>query len=196
MNLAPKKREINPEAKRAAIISAAHELFATKGYESTSIAAIAAKADVAVGTVHRIFTDKAHLLEAAKIEIETRLTDVMISAWANQAPLEMRFQGMLNALFDEMIKVQALMPVMALKAEIPGPNSDGHIVRQAIRGFMRDEMAAGIFRSMPIDEATEIVFGMVDSAMRHAAAGNIHAARLIYTPLLAGMMTRAVAANP
>jgi AcrR family transcriptional regulator len=195
MHLALKKREINPEAKRAAILSAAYELFAGQGYEATSIAAIAAKADVAVGTVHRIFTDKAHLLQAAKTEIETRLTDIMIKAWAIQAPLEKRFQTMLSALFDEMILVQRFMPVMALKAETSRQPTDGQIVRNAIRIFMRDEMAARTFRKMPIDEATEIVFGMVDSAMRHAAAGDIHEARLIYVPLLAGMMTRAVAAD-
>lgn len=195
MNSGPKIREINPEAKRAAILGAANTLFAIQGYEATSIAAIAAKADVAVGTVHRIFIDKAHLLEAAKIEIEQRLTDVMVQAWASKAPLEIRFQNMLNALFDEMIAVQPLMPVMSLKAETSGVQSDGHIVRQAIRGFMHDEMAAGTFRKMPVDEATEIVFGMVDSAMRHAALGNINEARLIYVPLLAGMMTRAVGAN-
>ena len=191
----PKKRKINPKAKRAAVLNAAYELFSSQGYEATSIAAIATKADVAVGTVHRIFTDKAHLLEAAKAEIETQLTDVMISAWAKAAPLEMRFQNMLNALFEEMIEVQAIMPVMALKAETAGTSTDGQIVRQAITGFMRDEIAAETFRSMPIDEATEIVFGMVDSAMRHAASGNIHKARLVYVPLLAGMMARAVAAN-
>ncbi len=196
MSLTPKKREINPEAKRAAILSAANALFASQGYEATSIAAIAAKADVAVGTVHRIFVDKAHLLQAAKIEIESRLTHVMISAWANEAPLQTRFQTMLDALFDEMIAVQALMPVMALKAETTDASTDGHIVRHAIRGFMHDEMATGTFRPMPIDEATEIVFGMVDSAMRHAATGNLSDARLVYVPLLAGMMTRAVATNP
>jgi hypothetical protein len=80
------------------------------------------------------------------------------------------------------------IPICQMKAR----SSD----KQAIGGFMRDEIAAGTFRQMPINEASEIVFGMVDSAMRHAASGNIHEARLIYVPLLAGMMTRAVAANP
>lgn len=103
---------------------------------------------------------------------------------------------MLNALFDEMIKIQALLPVMALKAEASGSPTDGQIIRQAIRGFMHNEMAAGTFRQMPINEATEIVFGMVDSAMRHAASDNINEARQIYVPLLAGMMTRAVAPDP
>ena len=193
MTSAPKKREINPEAKRAAILSAAYPLFASQGYEATSIAGIAAKAGVAVGTVHRIFVDKAHLLQSAKTEIETRLTSVMVEAWAMKAPLKTRFHTMLDALFDEMIAVQHLMPVMALKAETAGQTVEGQIVRQAIAGFMREEMKAGTFRQMPIEEATEIVFGMVDSAMRHAAAGNIHQARLVYVPLLAGMMMRAVA---
>ena len=194
MSSALKKREINPEAKREAILGAAYELFSGKGYEATSIAAIAANANVAVGTVHRIFMDKANLLQAAKTEIEQRLTDVMIKGWGVVAPLELRFQAMLNALFDEMIIVHRLMPIMALKAETNRQPMEGQLIRQAIGGFMRDEMAAGAFRKMPIDEATEIVFGMVDSAMRHAAAGDIHHARLVYVPLLAGMMTRAVAA--
>ena len=191
----PKKREINPDAKRAAILKAATELFAKQGYEATPVSAIAAAADVAVGTVHRIFGDKAKLLLAAKTNIEWQLTHSMTVAWQRPGQLEGRFVFMLDALFDEMTKVNALMPVMGLKVEANGLSSEGQLIRQAIRVFMHDAMASGDFRQLPIDEAAEIAFGMVDSAMRDAARRNIEELRKIYVPLLAGMMTRALSAK-
>lgn len=194
MNSATKKRKIDPEAKHTAILNAAMELFSSQGYAATSIAAIAGKADVAVGTVHRIFTDKANVLAAAKTQIEKRLTSTMVLAWQKPGPLETRFQTMLNAIFDEMIIIHRFMPIMALKVETHGSVEDGHYVRLAIKDFIRAEISAGNFRQMPIDHAAEIMFGMVDGATRNAASGNIHEARLVYVPLLAGMMMRAVAA--
>ena len=41
-----KRREINPQAKRTAIMAAGEALFAANGYTNTSMAEIAAKADV------------------------------------------------------------------------------------------------------------------------------------------------------
>ena len=171
MSSAPKIRQINPEAKRAAILSAANGLFAIQGYEATSIAAIAAKADVAVGTVHRIFTGKAHLLQAAQTEIEQRLTKVMIEAWAKQAPLELRFRGMLGALFDEMINVQRLMPIMALKAETSGMPSDGHIVRSAIKQLCTSKwrMAPSAKCQFMKQPKLCLVWSIAPCAMRHPA---------------------------
>jgi AcrR family transcriptional regulator len=50
------------------ILTAARDLFEEKGYETTSVDAIAARAGVAKATVFAHFSDKASLLIAAKIQ--------------------------------------------------------------------------------------------------------------------------------
>jgi AcrR family transcriptional regulator len=187
-----KKRSIDPDAKRVAILAAASELFSKHGFEATSIAAIAAKADVAVGTVHRIFSDKANVLVASQIALEERMTNVMIEAWRRPGQLHDRFSAMLNALFDEMIIVQPFMPIMALKAESLGKPNEGLIIKRAILDFVVLAIDQGVFRKMPPVEAAAIAFGMVDGAMRQAAQGDLRVARKIYVPLLADMMMRAL----
>jgi AcrR family transcriptional regulator len=191
-----KKRSINPDAKRSAILAAATRLFAENGYEATSIAAIAAASDVAVGSVHRIFIDKSRLLNAAKQDLEERLTDVMVRSWNQPGTLNARFQAMLNGLFDEMIIVQPMMPIMALHAETAAPAKDGRIVKTAILNFVTEAIKNGVFRAMPPVEAAAIAFAMVDGAMRQAALGDLNKERQIYVPLLADMMTRALGSEP
>jgi AcrR family transcriptional regulator len=47
---------------RAAILRAAHELFVTRGYASTSVAAIAREAGVSPDLIYKVFTNKRRLL--------------------------------------------------------------------------------------------------------------------------------------
>jgi AcrR family transcriptional regulator len=50
------------DAQRAAILTAAGDLLAERGYAACSVAAVAARADVAAGTVYHHFADKAELV--------------------------------------------------------------------------------------------------------------------------------------
>ncbi|MCA9823169.1 MAG: helix-turn-helix transcriptional regulator, partial [Dehalococcoidia bacterium] len=49
---------------RASILSAAEQLFGSRGYDDTSIAQIAETADTGVGTVYGYFASKAEILQA------------------------------------------------------------------------------------------------------------------------------------
>lgn len=161
-------RRIDPEGKRAAILAAAQALFAEQGFEGTVIARVAARAEVAVGTVHRIFGDKTGLLLAAQADIEHRFIAAMRAGWATDAPLRQRFEAMLRALFDEMIRLRTMMPLMALRADPAAhPRIEaGGSLRGVIAELVQDAMARGEFRPVPVQPVAEIAFGMVDAAMR------------------------------
>lgn len=60
----PMSRKEQAAATRARIIDAAHELFASDGYNATTMAAIAERAGVAVQTVYFVFHRKSELLSA------------------------------------------------------------------------------------------------------------------------------------
>src|SRR2546423_1327806 len=63
--------------KRQAIGDAARSLFTTVGYEATTIADVARKAGVAVGTVYLYFKNKTELLYAVKGDWEMEYLKVM-----------------------------------------------------------------------------------------------------------------------
>ncbi|MGL4490291.1 MAG: TetR/AcrR family transcriptional regulator [Rhizobiaceae bacterium] len=168
-------RKVDPEGKRAAILEAAQDLFAKQGFEKTVIADIAGRANVAVGSVHRIFGDKNHLLLAAQSEIESRFIAAMRAGWNKPGTLATRFRSMLRTLFDEMLAMHHLMPLMALKAEGAwnATAKDGHTLLTEISAMMNAAVAKGEFRPVPVDLAAPITVGMVDATMKAAfAAGD------------------------
>lgn len=62
--MAKNKRDIDQQVKRAEIEAAALRLFLSSGYEATSMAAVAAQADVAPNTLYWYFDSKDDLLVA------------------------------------------------------------------------------------------------------------------------------------
>jgi len=65
---AESKRARNQAARRERVISAAVELASEGGYEAVQMRDVAARADVALGTLYRYFPSKDHLLIAALAE--------------------------------------------------------------------------------------------------------------------------------
>ncbi len=65
---AESKRARNQAARRERVIAAAVELASGGGYEAVQMRDVAAKADVALGTLYRYFPSKDHLLIAALAE--------------------------------------------------------------------------------------------------------------------------------
>ena len=90
-------RQAQVELSRHRVLTAANELFLTKGYAATSIAAIASRADVARETVYKLFSSKARLLK--------RLYDVTLAGDPDEIPIERRdeWQHMLAADPDTLI---------------------------------------------------------------------------------------------
>jgi TetR/AcrR family fatty acid metabolism transcriptional regulator len=65
--------------KRNALIEAACDLFTTVGYENTTIAQVAKRAGVAVGTVYLYFKNKSDLLAAVKGSWEQEVLGSLLS---------------------------------------------------------------------------------------------------------------------
>src|SRR5258707_8650448 len=73
-------------AKRHGILRAARELFATSGYDETTIAAIAQAAGVAVGTVYRYFANKHEILMDVYLAFNAEITQVLQSSAILELP--------------------------------------------------------------------------------------------------------------
>ena len=166
--MTPKRRIMDPAGKREAILAAGEEAFAAKGYTGATMAEIAVAADVAVGTVYRLFPDKPSLLAALHARMEDRFVAAMRKGWNTQERYEDKFDPMLDALFDQAQAVLHLMPLYALTRDIIGAADylPGNRMIEAIKQQYRAGVKAGAFADQPPAVVAAIAYGMVDGALR------------------------------
>lgn len=86
--------------KRELILAAGRALFAEKGYETVTIADIARKAGIAVGTVYLYFRNKHEVYTAIALEVEASIA----MAFQNPELLRLPFRQMLAAMIDEVFR--------------------------------------------------------------------------------------------
>ncbi|MDX2234772.1 MAG: TetR/AcrR family transcriptional regulator [Hyphomonadaceae bacterium] len=165
---APRRRKMDPEGKRDAVLGAGEALFASAGYAGATMADIARAADVAVGSVYRLFPDKAALLAALHQRMEDRFIDAILRGWrAGPSPAE-RFGPMIDALLDEAWAVRDVMPLYTLTRDLIGATAYEPHRRMVdtIARLYREGVAAGAFARHDPAIAAAIAYGMVDGALR------------------------------
>ncbi|MFN8830910.1 MAG: TetR/AcrR family transcriptional regulator [Labrys sp. (in: a-proteobacteria)] len=187
-----KARTIDPAGKRAAVLDAAMTLFTRKGYAATSIADIAAQADVAVGSVYRAFADKAALLAAIQDHMSDHLAGVIRATWSTDRPAVERIRHMCAAILAE-ARIQ-----LGATATLPGTGLviDGAQVVDALAGVMSSGIEQGILRPVPLPETARLAATLIDSAIRSAITSTDSAERERYLTAMEGMLIRAIVADP
>src|SRR3954463_12628470 len=80
------RTEARRVATRKRVVSAAHELIARGGYREAQVAAVAARAGVATGTVYRHFPSKADLFAGVSPRVSQREVDAARAAAAVAEP--------------------------------------------------------------------------------------------------------------
>lgn len=103
------KIEEATQPKREAILQAARVLFATKGYEETTIADIAKEAGIAVGTVYLYFRNKREVYTNVALDIESLLTDAFRDPELLQLPFRQLPKALVDTVFEVSRKYQDLM---------------------------------------------------------------------------------------
>lgn len=107
---------------RQALVDAARLLFGRHGFEATTIAAIAAEADLGFGTFYRYFADKEAALEAVLDEARREIDGVFDAASAIPSPAAALTE--LTARFADAVErnrdVLALMWQLAVRKTRPG----------------------------------------------------------------------------
>lgn len=104
------RRERNKQRTREALIEAALELFADKGYEHTAVREITDAADVSERTFFRYFASKEDLV----LEFIRDETHAFALALAARPPMEEPFTAIRNAYHDSVHRQAAFLPVMQL----------------------------------------------------------------------------------
>ncbi|ULE32781.1 TetR/AcrR family transcriptional regulator [Mycobacterium sp. IDR2000157661] len=92
------------EATTAALVDAARELFASDGYESTSLDAVAARAEVTKGAVYHHFAGKRQLFEAVFTREVERMTAPLLAAYRRKRDPWQAFAAACRAFLDECLE--------------------------------------------------------------------------------------------
>ncbi len=87
---------------RTAIIDAALQLFRERGYEATTMRAIAAEADVSLGNAYYYFKSKEHLIQAFYDRTQLEHAEAAAPLLAREADLAARIVGVAEAWVDVM----------------------------------------------------------------------------------------------
>ncbi|GAA1979702.1 TetR/AcrR family transcriptional regulator [Amycolatopsis minnesotensis] len=132
------------DEQRAAILDAAAELLAESGYAGCSMAAVAAKAGVATGSVYQHFPGKADLVVELFRRVVTREVDAVAAAADRPGTASERVLAVVNTFAGRALKAPRL--AYALLAEpVDAPIETERLVfRQAFRDIVARHVADGV----------------------------------------------------
>ena len=118
MNVARRTQAERTEATTSALVDAAREMFALDGYAATSLAAVAARANVTKGAVYHHFEGKQQLFEAVFTREVERMATPLVAAYARKKDPWDAFKAGCRAFLDECLDpdVQRIVLLDALTA--------------------------------------------------------------------------------
>jgi AcrR family transcriptional regulator len=156
--------------KRDAIVEAARDLFMTEGYETTTIAQVAKKAGVAVGTVYLYFKNKQEMLFAVKGDWEQQVIEAMADPEIHRLPFVERAYPMIKACFDVCARQTELVQMMRLTPQTVGSIKDHEFQNPVglltmIGQFLEAGIAEGAFRVVDTQCAAVMIHGVVERTL-------------------------------
>jgi AcrR family transcriptional regulator len=118
--MARNKREIDKDAKRADIVGAARSLFLEKGYDDTSMSALAAAVGVAPNTLYWYFANKDELLVAV---LNTTLATVYQDFLSRQFT---SFDAHVFWLYEQLLACNSLVITVHARVPVSEPVAEWH----------------------------------------------------------------------
>src|SRR4051794_18198890 len=183
-------------ATRAAVIAAARELFAERGYAAVGTEEIVRRAGVTRGALYHHFGGKRDLLEAVYEAIESELTaQIAAGALSHSDPLE-ALRGGVGAFLDHCLEPEVQQIVLLDAPAVLGWERWREIGAKyglgLVEGALAAAMEAGAIQRQPVRPLAHVLMGALDeAAMVVARAEDPSAARQemesVLATLLAGL---------
>ncbi|HEX9833989.1 MAG TPA: helix-turn-helix domain-containing protein [Mycobacterium sp.] len=144
---------------RARILKAAHDLFTTQGYQSTTTKEISARARVAEPTVFRHFGSKVELFEASILEPFNQVVDEWTRSWA-EMPTVITLEELAENLVDGLYTLvwedrRIFRELMAARSD---PQSALYASAVTISAHFREGLSSVLDVGVDIARAKELVY--------------------------------------
>jgi AcrR family transcriptional regulator len=139
------RTEARKAAVRERIVTAARELIAQGGYAEAQIAAVAARADVATGTVYRHFPSKAELFAEVFRSASQHEVDAVVDAAADsEASAAARIAAAVETFARRALRGRRLAWALIAEPVDPAVEAERLIFRRAYRDAFADVIASGV----------------------------------------------------
>jgi AcrR family transcriptional regulator len=163
------------DAQRESIVTAAGVLLAERGYGACSVAAVAARAGVASGTVYRHFDSKAQLVAELFRTVVGREVDAVELAAASATGVRAQTAAIVETFAGRALKAPRL--AYALLAEPVDPAVDALRLefRVAFRDVIASVIASGVARGEVPPQDASVVAAALVGAIGEALVGPLSA---------------------
>lgn len=156
--------------KRQAILVAAYKLFASQGYENTTIADIAKAASVAVGTVYLYYRNKHEIYTSVSLDWKSRIADVLRNPAITSLPMKQVPRAMIEASFQtcrENMELMSLFEVnMQTREELCDYKERVDEIINTLDAYFQQIIAQGSLQPFDTHMYGQILYSLVQSTLR------------------------------
>ena len=164
----PGRREADAQATRDALVQAALELFAERGYAAVGTEEIVARARLTRGALYHHFEDKRDLFRAAHERVEGELMDRVTARMAStEDPWELMVNGMrafLEACEEPAVKRIALTDAPAVLGWEEWREIDNRHGLGLTRAALAGAVEAGVLRPVPLETMAHLLVAALSEA--------------------------------
>jgi AcrR family transcriptional regulator len=165
------RTERKREQQRASIVQAAHDLIAAGGYRAASVAAVAARAGVATGSVYRHFPSKADLFAEVFRRASQREVDAMARASRGDGPVLERLAAGVELWARRALRGRRLAWALLAEPVDPAVEAERLHFRRAYRDGMADLLREGVERGELPDQDVELAAAALIGAIGESLVG-------------------------
>jgi AcrR family transcriptional regulator len=165
------------DASRRGILKAAITLLTEHGYAGCTVAAVAARAGVATGTVYRHFPDKATLLTEVFRTAATREISAVAAAVRRPATVPDKIIAVIDTFAGRAFKSPRLAYALLAEPVDPAVDAERLVFRRAYRDLVAATVTDGVTRGLlppqnPYVTAAALVGAIAETLVAPLAAGS------------------------
>jgi AcrR family transcriptional regulator len=171
-----------PEATRAALVAAARELFAERGYAGVGTEEIVQRAGVTRGALYHHFTDKEDLMRAVLHDLSRELAEASATAALKETDQWQQILAAVDAFLDACTDPAVQRIMMTDAPSVLGWDEWREIDAQyglgLVKASLEQAMETGLIARQPVEPLAHLVVGALDeAAMYISRAEDARAAR-------------------
>lgn len=163
------------DEKRRQILEAALELFSDYGFHGASMAKLAEKANVPVGTIYRHFKSKEELIHALYMEMKRERFAAMLRDYDPALSVRARFELFWKNSFDYCVSHPREFRFAEQYAFSPYLSDINKAIQidmtPELGRFFGDGYAEGLFKSLPPQILSALISGPLNALVTRAVAG-------------------------
>ncbi|HEU5471644.1 MAG TPA: TetR/AcrR family transcriptional regulator [Actinophytocola sp.] len=163
------------DASRGAILRAAITLLTEHGYAGCSVAAVAAGAGVATGTVYRHFPSKAELVTEVFREAAGREVAAVAAALRRPGPVAGRITALVETFAGRAFKAPRLAYALLAEPVDPAVDAERLVFRRAYRDLVAGVVAEGVAAGTLPPQNPDVTAAALVGAIAEALVGPLAA---------------------